>query len=293
MDKLISIVIPTYNRAPELGRALKSIQNQTYLYWEALIVDNHSSDDTDNVVKAFKDTRMKLFKIHNHGVIAASRNLGIHKASGEYIAFLDSDDWWASEKLKVSMFYLNQGAEFVYHDLFLVKKSNQRFFPRKARTRILNNPVYLDLLVNGNAINNSSVVVRKKILISIDGLSENLNLIAAEDYDAWLRIAKITDKFYRISKPLGFYWTGGGNTTNPLQTLKIADAIESLYCDGNQFADSNLGYSWLDYARGRAHFKLRCYELAIENLKKIQWNQASPLVFLKAKWMLLAIYLFR
>lgn len=292
MTQLISIVIPTFNRVCDLKRALQSVQKQTYANWEALIVDNFSVDGTEEMVMEFNDPRMKLFKLHNKGVIAASRNLGISEANGEYVAFLDSDDWWAPEKLRISLFYLNQGAELVYHDLFLIKKPGQRFFPRKVRTRVLNKPVYEDLLISGNKINNSSVVVKKKLLTSIDGLSEDLDLVAAEDYDAWLRIAKITDKFHRINKTLGFYWAGGGNTTNPTQTLKIADVIESRYFDGDQIADVKLRYSWLDYARGRARFKLRCHELARKNLKKIHWNQAPPLIFFKAKWMLLAIYLF-
>jgi glycosyltransferase involved in cell wall biosynthesis len=85
---VISVVIPTYNRANDLKRALKSVQVQTFTNWEVLIVDNHSVDNTDQVVSDFNDSRIKLFKIHNNGVIAASRNVGIREASGAYIAFL-------------------------------------------------------------------------------------------------------------------------------------------------------------------------------------------------------------
>lgn len=92
MSKLVSIVIPTYNRAQDLERALKSLLAQTFCDWEALIVDNYSKDNTDELIKSFNDPRMKLFKIHNQGVIAASRNVGIKNAKGGYVAFLDSDD---------------------------------------------------------------------------------------------------------------------------------------------------------------------------------------------------------
>lgn len=292
MTQLVSVVIPTFNRARDLKRALESVQKQTYANWEALIVDNFSDDDTDKMVIGFNDPRMKLFKIHNNGVIAASRNLGINEASGDYIAFLDSDDWWVPEKLSISIFYLNQGADLVYHDLYSVKKNEQRIHIRKARTRRLKTPVYVDLLVNGNALNNSSVVVRKKLLTSIDGLSEEPDLIAAEDYDAWLRIAKISEKFYKINRTLGYYWAGGGNISNTERDLKIADAIETRYGDRDQFPGSNLENSWLNYTRGRAHFKLGCYKLAEKNLENVQWNQTPLTVFLKAKWMLLAINLF-
>src|SRR3989338_2810117 len=102
MKPIVSIVIPTYNRACDLERALKSVLAQTYSNWEALVVDNHSSDNTDDVVKSLNDSRLKLFKIHNDGVIAASRNAGVKHATGEYIAFLDSDDWWMPQKLEES-----------------------------------------------------------------------------------------------------------------------------------------------------------------------------------------------
>lgn len=288
----VSIVIPSYNRGHSIGRTLESIQKQTYKNWEAIVIDNHSQDNTDQVLDGFKDSRISLLKIHNNGVIAASRNAGIRVAEGKWIAFLDSDDWWMPEKLKVSMTYLNRGADLVYHDLYSVKKNKQRIHIRKARTRRLKTPVYVDLLVNGNALNNSSVVVRKQLLTSIDGLSEEPDLIAAEDYDAWLRIAKISEKFYKINETLGYYWAGGGNISNTERDLKIADAIEARYGDSGQFSGSNLENSWLNYTRGRAHFKLGCYRLAEKNLKNVQWNHTSFLIFLKAKWMLLAINLF-
>jgi glycosyltransferase involved in cell wall biosynthesis len=74
---LVSVIIPTYNRARELARALESVRAQTYGNWEALVVDNHSTDDTDQLISGFNDPRIRAFKIHNDGVIAASRNVGI------------------------------------------------------------------------------------------------------------------------------------------------------------------------------------------------------------------------
>ena len=74
---LVSVVIPTYNHAHFLGEAFQSIVDQTYTNWEALVVDNNSKDNTDDVVSSFDDIRIKLFKINNNGIIGASRNLGI------------------------------------------------------------------------------------------------------------------------------------------------------------------------------------------------------------------------
>jgi len=103
MNPLVSIIIPTYNRAEDLKRALQSVLEQTFTDWEIVVVDNHSVDDTNSLIKSFNNRKIKLFKIHNEGIIATSRNLGLKHALGEYIAFLDSDDWWLPKKLEESI----------------------------------------------------------------------------------------------------------------------------------------------------------------------------------------------
>jgi glycosyltransferase involved in cell wall biosynthesis len=126
---LVSIIIPTFNREKELERALNSVFSQTYTNWEICIVDNNSSDNSIQLINNYNNPRIKLYTINNKGVIGASRNLGIQKAKGKYLAFLDSDDWWSSRKLEVSVKFLEQGkASVVYHDLFIVKKESQKFF---------------------------------------------------------------------------------------------------------------------------------------------------------------------
>lgn len=287
---IISVVIPTFNRASVLKRALKSIQVQTFTSWEVLIIDNHSVDSTDQLVSDFNDPRIKLFKIHNNGVIAASRNMGIREASGEYIAFLDSDDWWKPEKLKLSLDALNAGADIVYHDLFLVTKSDQRLFLKKAATRGLTRPVFDNLLTGGNCINNSSVVVKKDLLISIGGVSEDCDLIATEDYDCWLRIAKLTDKFTRIPKSLGYYWAGGGNISNPERAIENADAIQLRYLD-SKCMRQNVGANWIHYSRGRACYLLCNWELAKKHLSNIGWFGTPLKMYIKCQWMLQIIRL--
>ena len=103
---LISIVIPTYNHAVFLNRALISIIKQEYENWEVIVVDNHSDDHTEEVVYSFENPKIKLFKIRNNGVIGLSRNYGIKNALGKWIAFMDSDDVWYPSRLSAcSEFY--------------------------------------------------------------------------------------------------------------------------------------------------------------------------------------------
>ena len=293
MNPLVSIIIPTYNRAEDLKRALQSVFDQTFTNWEVVVVDNHSVDDTDSLIKSFNNQKIKLFKIHNSGIISASRNLGLKHALGEYIAFLDSDDWWLPKKLEESIKYMMQGADIVYHDLFYVTKSDQRFNWRRVRGRKLKSPVFYDLLESGNALPNSSVVVRKKLLNEIKGLSEDKDMVSSEDYDAWLRIARISEKFQKIPNVLGFYWAGGGNVTNPDRTLKYITALEKLYIDTTPDLGVKGRIFWLNYAKGRACFCLKDFKNANKHLSLNHWTRVPFIINLKTCWMLLVISLYR
>jgi len=95
-NPLISIIIPVFNREKLIVRTLESVQNQTYTNWECIIVDDGSSDNTLNVIASFidRDKRFKIISHHHVGNANILRNIGINKAKGEYIAMLDSDDFW-------------------------------------------------------------------------------------------------------------------------------------------------------------------------------------------------------
>jgi len=137
LKDLISVVIPTYNRADDLKKAIESVINQTYADWELLVIDNHSTDHTREIIDNINDKRIRLFEIDNQGVIAASRNLGINNSKGKYVAFLDSDDIWTEDKLEKSMFWLNQGYDVVYHDMDIFLLWASSIYNAKARATCL------------------------------------------------------------------------------------------------------------------------------------------------------------
>ena len=207
----VSIIIPTYNHAHLLDRCLTSVIGQTFSNWEAIVVNNKSKDYTVEVVKLLKDSRIKLVNFSNNGVIAASRNKGVQVSEGKYIAFLDSDDFWYADKLKISLDSLKK-ADVVYHDFDVYTQRGKKHF-KKLQSRQIGSPVFIDLMRNGNAVINSSAVVRRDVVEKVEGLSEDVSIIANEDFDLWLRIAKITDNFLYIPKSLGGYWMGSGKVT--------------------------------------------------------------------------------
>jgi glycosyltransferase involved in cell wall biosynthesis len=225
---LVSVVIPSYNHGQFLGRALQAVLDQTYTNWEAIVIDNNSTDNTDEVIASFTDRRITYLKIQNGGIIAASRNAGIKVAKGEWIAFLDSDDWWTIDKLQVCFDGDLSQVDVIHHDLEIIGNRPAKSSPKFTRGRQLIQPAVMDLLLSGNALSNSSVMVRKYILEQVGGLLEDLKMIGCEDYNTWLRIALISENFLFIPRVLGFYQYHQENISSKDQRLSWECAIDNF-----------------------------------------------------------------
>lgn len=215
---LVSVVIPTYNHAHFLGRALQSVLDQTYTNWEAIIIDNHSQDNTDEVVQSFTDPRIILLKIHNNGVIAASRNMGIRAAKGEWIAFLDSDDLWYPKKLEIAINGIqeNPSIDVCSTDEILVDETTGnrrllRYGPYCAE-------FYKRLLVIGNCLSTSATLVRRDFLCRNNILfREDKEFVTAEDYDLWMLLAQAGAKFKFIHSVQGEYLIHATNSSGQVE----------------------------------------------------------------------------
>ena len=217
-----SIILPTYNRANLIQQAISSVCDQTYSDWELLIIDNHSSDGTREILEKYIDPRIRIFKIQNNGSISASRNLGVSKARGEWIAFLDSDDWWERNKLESCNAYTISSVDFIYHDLHVVSK-NMAAQPLLCRQ--LTSPVLTDLLLRGNPIAASSVVVRKSIFLKAGPMDEDLTLVTTADYKMWLAISRFTNSFLHLNQKLGSYRIHASNVSTHYITAATLGAM--------------------------------------------------------------------
>jgi len=243
-----SIILPTYNRAESfLSRAIESVINQTYIDWELIIIDNNSIDNTKNLIESYKNNQIKLYNISNNGNIAKSRNLGISKASGDYIAFLDSDDYWDQNKLKKSFTILTNNpiydglchAEYwLYPDGYkLTKKYGPKeFFSSES------------LLMRGNSVSLSAMVIRKNKIEEINRFSEQTEIITAEDYDLWIRLAGIGTKIAFTDESLGYYQIH--NLSESSNILRNTEAVISVIKShlNNKSAQLNLALSncWIN-----------------------------------------------
>jgi glycosyltransferase involved in cell wall biosynthesis len=224
-----SIILPTFNQSNFLKKAIQSIVSQEFEDWELLIIDNFSTDNTTKVINNFKDTRIKTIKIHNNGILAKSRNVGVKKSKADWICFIDSDDIWYADKLKYSYQYIKQlKPDVLYHPLhFLSDKIIKKKIPDKITP--LNKPIIKDLFLNGNRIGQSSVVLRKKILEKVDYISEKKDRYSWEDFDTWIKISGISDNFFQIPLTLGAIWVGPENISNLNRTVLNYENIKKIY----------------------------------------------------------------
>lgn len=196
---MVSVIIPTYNYAAYIGQTLDSLLNQTYENWECIVVDDGSSDDTRSVVEAYckKDARIQYHFQENKGVSAA-RNLGLKKAKGSYIQFLDGDDLLQSNKLLKHVECLEKHSEYdmVYGEVRYFSDDNI-----KDMRYSLNNhnetdwvpklsgkgKLWLKELSKKNVFVIHAPLFRKKILDQIDLFDSRMK--ALEDWDFWMRLA--------------------------------------------------------------------------------------------------------
>jgi len=213
---LVSVIIPNFNYGNFLFQAIASVTHQSYSNWEIIVVDNFSTDDSEVICAQFElGSKLTFINHANRGIVASSRNVGIRAASGELIAFLDSDDFWFPKKLEIAVEAYLGGAEISYHSVKLVDgKSNVLIHRRFTRSRTVKTPISEDLLLRGNALVNSSVVATAEILEQVAYLNESPQMAGAEDLNLWLRISKQTEKFVKLPGLLGAYRSHGSSFSN-------------------------------------------------------------------------------
>lgn len=224
----ITVIIPTFNQAGLLREALDSLRAQTEQGWEAEIVDNHSDDDSLDVVAGYGDQRLRVHSINNNGVIAASRNLALSQARGEWIAFLDSDDTWEPEKLSRSLEAIDRATDLVCHREYTVRDGE---IIRCSAHRDNHWPSPRNLLFRGNCFSPSAVIVRKALVTDVGGFSEDPELVTCEDYDLWLKLAVAGMRAKFIPQILSSYRLHGANSHAAVEQHMLAglEAVRRHY----------------------------------------------------------------
>tara|TARA_R110001592_G_scaffold285513_1_gene553947 strand:- start:5629 stop:6465 length:837 start_codon:yes stop_codon:yes gene_type:complete len=191
---MISVVIPVFNAEKYIIKTLLSLKEQTFSDYEVVVIDNASTDNSLELIKSFSHNFKKISIIEvkvNSGGPANPRNLGIDKAEGKYISFLDSDDIWEPNKLKDQVIQLeNENINFVSSAVSYID-SNDEHIKKKWYVKLrLNNFGFITLnsLIKNNNIHTSTVVLSRDI-IGTTRFDESKEVTAVEDYLFWLDIA--------------------------------------------------------------------------------------------------------
>ena len=225
-----SIIVPVYNGEEFIGNAIKAVLNQTYADWELIIINDGSTDRTLQEIQKYSagDSRIKLIDYpNNSGNPASPRNLGLKEARGEFIAFLDADDAFFPNKLSevLNFFKNNPGADLVCHGEEHLKNNIvvRRDYYGPYTT-------YADLLFRGNSLSTSAIVARKSCIDKAGLFSEDPEFVGFEDYDYWMRLAKIC-KIYYFRKILGGYTVGdyGENSRRAKNTGNALLFLDKCY----------------------------------------------------------------
>ena len=198
-EPLVSIITPIYNGALFIQETIESVLSQTYTNWEWFIVDDGSDDASREIVLAKSDERIHLISIPHSGLPAVARNVGLRKAQGEYIAFLDADDLWETEKLALQVKVMESD------NTVLFTSSRFSFFQSttsQGKTAFKNSRLSFRGLISHYVIANSAVIMRSSVLDMVGYLDEDPRLRAVEDFDYWLRILDSQDNSCLILKDM-------------------------------------------------------------------------------------------
>ena len=216
MCELVSIVMPSYNTGKFIEQSIKSVINQSYPYWELLIVDDCSYDNTDIIIEPFlNDKRIKYFKNEKNYGAAFSRNRALLEAKGKWVGFLDSDDLWRPRKLE--------------HQIQFMKQNNYYF-------SYTNYSEIDEVGISNNVVVTGPKIITKKMFyrycwpgcltVMYDreyiGLVQIVNVKKNNDYAMWLKICKKADCFL-LDEELAYYRRGrtGSISTNGIITKVI------------------------------------------------------------------------
>ncbi len=220
-----SIILPTFNRGSTYLRdAIESVINQEFKDWELIIIDNDSTDNTIELVESYNCKKITIYNINNEGIIAKSRNLGIENASGDFIAFLDSDDYWYPNKLKVcNDIIVNNKVNLVCHGekwVVDVNKSIMKKYGPKERF------IYENMYNSGtSAVSSSAVVINKNLILKAGMFDDSPEIITSEDYDLWLRISNIDHNIYFSEEILGVFRIHESSESSDVQKNSLSTEL--------------------------------------------------------------------
>lgn len=232
-DDLVSIIMPAYNSSAFIADSIRSVLQQTYSKWELIIIDDCSSEPIAPIIQSFQDDRIHYIRLIQNSGVAAARNVGISKAKGRYIAFLDSDDIWLKNKLREQLQFMKTfhiGFSYTHYRQF---KDKMCAPGKEIQTRDF---VDYHNLLHGNDIACLTVMIDRKMFPHIE-----MPKVYHEDYVTWLNLLKQGQQAYSLHKDLARYrktassltgskWISMKWTWEVYRNTQCLSIIKSSYC---------------------------------------------------------------
>lgn len=222
MNDLVSIIIPFYKKKKYFKRCINSVLNQSYKKIEVIVIYDDEDKNDLKYIKTIikKEKRLSCFVNKKNYGAGISRNVGIKKSRGKYLAFIDSDDYWKKNKIKFQLdFMKKKKLDFTHTNYFIINDENKNL----GLMRVKNFLSYNDLLKSCD-IGLSTVMVSRKIMMK----NSFTNLKTKEDYSLWLKLSKKRVNIIGINKNLTF-WQKSKNSLSSSLTQKLFDAFRVYY----------------------------------------------------------------
>jgi len=210
--KKVSVIIPMHNSSKHIKECIESVINQTYKNIEIIVVDDASVDNSAEIIKSINDSRIKMLELKDNLGAAIARNKGIEIATGDYICFLDSDDYWVLDKLvKQVKFIEENNYTFIY--------AGYEFF-KNNRTHIAHVP----LSINYNQALKNTTIFTSTVMFNMQYLKKEdiyMPNVESEDTATWWKVLKKEITAYGIDEPLAVYRVGKKSlSSNKIKALK-------------------------------------------------------------------------
>ena len=291
-----SVIIPLFNKAPYVAKAIKSVLSQTFGDYELIIMDDGSTDESFDIASKTVEGQgnCRIYRQTNAGVSTA-RNNAVALSHGDYICFLDADDWWAPNFLERMDWFIYEYPEAGIYgtNYYYVKNGKQRICVTTAETGYINYcKVYSEKMQM--PLTSISVAIPRSVFEASGGFKPHLKL--GEDFDLWIRLS-LRNKVGFLNEPLAFYfqdsnpkWRGISQLTPPafhmLWNLQYLEMEETINPDYKYLIDELRTYGLLQYLASRQY-----RESAKEELAKVDWSKQSKknVALFETPWHLLRI----
>lgn len=272
---MVSVIVPTYNRAGFLREALTSILNQTFSNLEIIVIDDDSDDNTKETVIDLNSEKIIYSKQKKIGIIGKLRNIGIKKSKYGIIAFCDDDDIWEPEKLEKQLKFIDK-YDLVCSNAKVINSKSEHIKNKKLIVNEKSKELDVYSLLLGNIIITSTVILKKDKLNKTGLFDEDEKYYCSEDYDLWLRYASSNKVFY-MNDDLILYREHLSNSNNYYHRKKMLNNVLAIL---DSYSYNNDIKMYDSAIAGKLSVKISLMKLFLKNNKLFKFlTELFSLVF--------------